>query len=204
MRRGLLLTAAICLLTPWTTLTAGSLALKSVNRANEVIDAAIDAHGGAEALAGLKTLTQESDYINYATGQSRKPGPPYDRGQQRIFNAIDVGNEVFVNRSSGEGGGYVFDNGVIINAENSWQLDYRAGTSALIAEPDFDTRSGPFIRVTPALLMKQLQARRQQSNWLGEAEVDGRLHDVITLVMEVGPVLAGPFHDAVGRGGLRQ
>jgi glyoxylase-like metal-dependent hydrolase (beta-lactamase superfamily II) len=37
--------------------------------------------------------------------------------------------------------------------------------------------------------MRQLQARRAQSNWLGVAEIDGRKHDVITLVMEVGPAL---------------
>jgi glyoxylase-like metal-dependent hydrolase (beta-lactamase superfamily II) len=37
--------------------------------------------------------------------------------------------------------------------------------------------------------LKQLQERRAQSNWLGEAEIEGRMHDVITLVMAVGPAL---------------
>ena len=46
------------------------------------------------------------------------------------------------------------------------------------------------MRVTPALLVKQLMERRQTSHWLGEVEFDGRAHDVITLVMEVGPALA--------------
>jgi len=168
---------------------ADSLPLQSVNKAGEVIDAAIEAHGGAEAIGNLNTLVQKADFINYATGQSRKPGPPYDRGAQENFNAIGLEDDIFVNRNSGEGGGYVFDQGVIINGENSWQLNYRSGTAAPLAEPDFNTRSGPFIRVTPALLMKQLQARRNTSNWLGEAEIDGRAHDVITLVMETGPAL---------------
>lgn len=166
-----------------------SLPLQSANKAGEVIDAAIEAHGGAEAISNLKTLVQKTDFINYATGQSRKPGPPYDRGEQENGNAIDLENHIFVTRNTGEGGGYVFDQGVIINGENSWQLNYRSGTAAPLAEPDFNSRSGPFIRVTPVLLMKQLQARRNTSNWLGEAEIDGRLHDVITLVMETGPVL---------------
>ncbi len=171
-------------------LLAETLPLKSVNKAGEVIDAAIEAHGGAEALSNLNTLAQKSDFTNIASGQSRKPGPPYDRSNQKNFNAIDLENDVFVTRNKGEGGGYVFNQGTIINGEDSWQLNYRSGTAAPLAEPDFDTQSGPFIRVTPPLLMKQLQGRRHTSNWLGEVEIDGRNYDVITLVMEVGPALA--------------
>ena len=167
-----------------------SLPLTSVNKANEVIDAALEAHGGADTLSGLHTLVQHTDGVNYRTGQSRAPGPPYDEGRFDNLNAIDTRNGIYVNRNSGEGGGYLFEQGTIINSDQSWQLDYRAGTAAPIAEPDFDTQSGPFIRVTPALLMKQLQARRGQSHWLGEVDIDGRQHDVITLVMAVGPALA--------------
>lgn len=168
---------------------AGSLPLNSVNKAGEVIDAAIEAHGGSEAITNLDTLVQKAHFITIATGQSRKPGPPYDRNEAENFSAIGMTDGIFVNRNSGEGGGFVFDQGVIINGENSWQLNYRSGTAAPLAEPDFNTRSGPFIRVTAALLMKQLQTRRNTSNWLGEAEMDGRKYDVITLVMETGPAL---------------
>ncbi len=169
---------------------AESLPLKSVNRANEVIDAAIAAHGGAEALSELKTVTVETRGTNWATGQSRVPGPPYDRNPFNNVNAIDTENEVYYNRASGEAGGYDFSQATMINGDDSWQLNFRNGTATPLAEPDYDTQSGPFIRVTPALLMKQLQARRGQSNWLGETEFEGRKHDVVTLVMEVGPVLA--------------
>lgn len=169
---------------------AESLPLKSVNRANEVIDAALEAHGGAEALSGLHTLVQKTEVQTIRTGQSRKPGPPYDKNRLSNLNAIDTENGLFYNRNKGEGGGYLFSQATLINGADSWQLDFRAGFAAPISEPDYDTQSGPFIRVTPALLMKQLQARRGQSNWLGEADVDGRPHDVVTLVMAVGPALA--------------
>ena len=185
----LILAAATALLANLA-LAAETLPLKSVNKANEIIDAAIEAHGGAEALDGLQTLAQKTEFLNIATGQSRKPGPPYDRSRNSNFNAIDLENEIFVNRNRGEGGGYIFDQGVIVNGEGSWQLNHRAGTAAPLTEPDYNTRSGPFIRVTPVLLMKQLQARRQTSHWLGEADVDGRRHDIVTLVMETGPGLS--------------
>ncbi|MEE4217126.1 MAG: MBL fold metallo-hydrolase [Xanthomonadales bacterium] len=169
---------------------ADSLPLQSVNKANEVIDAALEAHGGAEALSNLHSLVQKSEMDTFRTGQSRKPGPPYDKGTLSSLSAIDTEKKLFYNRNKGEGGGYVFSQGTLINGDDSWQLDFRAGIAAPIAEPDYDTQSGPFIRVTPALLMKQLQARRGQSNWLGVAEIDGRKHDLVTLVMSVGPALA--------------
>jgi len=186
----ILVAIATATLLAGSSLSAESLPLQSVNKAGEVIDAAIEAHGGAEALSNLNTLVQKSDFINHATGQSRKPDPPYDQSAQTNINAIDFKESAFANRNAGEGGGFVFDGGTIIDGENSWQIDYRAGTAAPITQPDFNTQSGPFIRVTPALLMKQLQSRRNTSNWLGEAEVNGRKHDVITLVMETGPALA--------------
>jgi glyoxylase-like metal-dependent hydrolase (beta-lactamase superfamily II) len=167
-----------------------TLPLRSVNQANSVIDAALEAHGGAEKLAALRTVIQESRGVNWQVGQSRKPGPPWDEGSFETLNAIDTGNRVFYNRNRGEGGGYENSGGTVINGDAGWQYDFRAGTAAPLAEPDYDTRSGPFIRITPALLMQQLQARRAQSNWLGEVDIDGRPHDVVTLIMAVGPALA--------------
>jgi len=186
----ILIPAALLLLLSGGPALAESLSLKSVNKANEVIDAAIEAHGGAEVLDGLKTLTQKSEFVTIATGQSRKPGPPYDKGHTWNFNAIDLENNIFVNHNKGKGGGYVFNATTIINGEDSWQIDKRAGTASPLSEPDYDTQSGPFIRVTPPLLMKQLQARRQQSHWLGEVELEGRKFDIVTLVMAVGPGLS--------------
>ncbi len=189
MKPGMLVTITTVSLLISGHLFAESLPLQSVNKAGAIIDAAIEAYGGNDTITNLDTLVQTAEIINYATGQSRKPGPPYDQSAAANLNAIGTQDDIFVTRNTGEGGGFVFDQGVIINGENSWQLDYRSGTAGPLVEPDFNTQSGPFIRVTPALLMKQLQARRNTSNWLGEAGIDGRPHDVITLVMETGPAL---------------
>jgi glyoxylase-like metal-dependent hydrolase (beta-lactamase superfamily II) len=171
-------------------LGAESLPLKSVNKAGEVIDAALEAYGGAETVSNLNSLVKKSEYVTFASGQSRKPGKPWDKGHTKNFAAVNFEDQIFVGQNAGQGGGYDFDGGTIINGDASYQLDFRAGTVAPIAEPDFHTQSGPLIRVTPALLVKQLQERRQTSHWLGEVELDGRPHDVITLVMEVGPGLS--------------
>jgi glyoxylase-like metal-dependent hydrolase (beta-lactamase superfamily II) len=170
--------------------TASNLTQANSEKTQAVIAGVIEAYGGAEKLNEFKTLRVEADTVNYAVNQSRKPGAPWDRNEATLMNAIDLENSVFVSRNSGTGAGFEFETGQIIAGDNSYQLNYRAQTAAPIAEPDFDTTSGPFIRVTPILLAKQLQARGNTSHWLGEADVDGRPHDVITLVMRVGPALS--------------
>ena len=171
-------------------LAEDTLPLNAVNRAGEVIDAALEAYGGAEAISNLNSVARKSHFTTWATNQSRSPGPPWDENEQMSFSAIDFENETFVGKNKGSGGGFDFNGSQVIKGEEGWQVSYRAGTVTPIAEPDFNTTSGPFIRVTAPLLVKQLQNRRQTSHWLGEVEFEGRPHDVITLVMEVGPALS--------------
>jgi len=167
-----------------------TLPLKAVNKAGEVIDAALEAYGGAEAIANLNSVARESHFTTWATNQSRSPGPPWDENEQINFSAVDFEKQTFVGKNKGSGGGFDFNGGQIIKGEEGWNVSHRAGTVTPIAQPDFNTTSGPFIRVTAPLLVKQLQNRRQTSHWLGEVDFEGRKHDVITLVMEVGPALS--------------
>jgi glyoxylase-like metal-dependent hydrolase (beta-lactamase superfamily II) len=167
-----------------------TLPLNAVNRANEVIDAALEAYGGAEAIKNLNSVARKSHFTTWATNQSRAPGPPWDENEQKSFSAIDFENETFVGKNKGSGNGFNFNGSKIIKGEEGWQVSYRAGTVTPIAEPDFNTTSGPFVRVTAPLLIKQLQNRRNTSHWLGQVDFNGRPHDVITLVMEVGPALS--------------
>jgi len=167
--------------------SAGGANLTQLNaeKTQAVIAEVVAAYGGAETLDALKTLVVEADTTGWAVNQSRKPEPPWDQNTGTILNAIDVENRIFVNHNAGNGAGFEFHGGQIINGEDSYQLDFRAGTAATIAAPDFDTASGPFTRVTPVLLVKQLQARGATSHYLGEVDFEGRPHDVITLVMQV-------------------
>ncbi len=186
---GVMIVAGVCFILPGLAV-ADSLPQIAVSKANEVIDATLQAYGGADVVANLKTLEQHSVTIASAIDQSRKPEPPWDRNKTDNMNAIEFENELLVTRNKGAANGFEFDNGTVINGENSYRLDFRAKTAIAIAEPDFNTTTGPFVRITPILLVRQLQERRQTSHWLGEVDIKGRAHDVITLVMEVGPALA--------------
>lgn len=162
----------------------------NAEKTQAVIAAVVEAYGGAERLDALNSLVTEADTITWAVNQSRRPEPPWDRSEGRQANGIDFAASRFYARGDGNGGGFEFDGGTLIDGEAGYALDFRGGTAAPIAQPDFDTAAGPFIRITPALLVKQLQARGNASHHLGVESVDGRPHDVISLVMTTGPAIS--------------
>lgn len=170
--------------------SAGTITEKNVERAQAVIDAAVKAHGGADGLGALETLLIEHDTVIYAVDQSRGAEPPWDEGESRGFDAIDLDAPAYVARTATVSGGFEGLNGTIINGDESYRLDYRAGTVAKIAEPDLDTTSGPFVRVTPALLVRSLSERAANAHYLGETTVDGVDYDVVGFSMTVGPAIS--------------
>ena len=117
------------------------------------------------------------------------PEPPWDESDSDGFDAIDLENSRFVTEASFAGGGFEGRNGTVINDEESYQLDFRAGTSTKIDEPDFAAASGPFVRVTPALLVRTLRDRAANAHYLGEVAIDGETYDAIGFSMTVGPAI---------------
>ncbi len=168
---------------------AENLTQKNVEKTNALIDAVFEAHGG-DKLAALDTLMIEHESVNYSVDQSRGTEPPWDKNESTGFNAIDLNDSIFVTRAINNGGGFQAHNKTIINDEDSYQLDYRAGTVASISEPDYDTTSGPFVRVTPTLLVRTLQSRAANAHYLGETKVDDEVYDVIGFSMAVGPAIS--------------
>jgi glyoxylase-like metal-dependent hydrolase (beta-lactamase superfamily II) len=169
---------------------AENLTQNNTDRAKAVIDAAVAAYGGDRLMNELETLIIDSESVNYAVGQSRGTEPPWDRATNESRDAIAPGQSVFVNQVEGAGGGFEFSNVTIVNGENSVQINRRAGTVAEVAEPDFDTTSGPFVRVTPALLVRALKGREANAFYLGEKRDDGETFDVIGFSMAVGPAIS--------------
>ncbi len=169
---------------------AGNLTEDNVNKAMAVIDEVVEAYGGDKILSAMNTITIRNETINIATGQSLKPEPPWDKNPSSGISAVDFKNKIFVTRNQGKAVGFEFNNGTIINGEHSVQIDYRAGTVARIAEPDFDTTSGPFMRVTPALLVRNLKERAQNAYYLGATTIDDQTYDVIGFSMAVGPAIS--------------
>ena len=162
----------------------------NTDRAKALIDAAVEAHGGDAMMQDLRTLVVETRTVNYSVDQSRGTEAPWDTSVNNSIDVIDIENGIFVNHAKGTGGGFENHNRTIINGEESYQLNYRAGTVAGIAEPDFATTSGPFVRVTPALLIRTLKEREANAHFLGATTIDGTDYNVIGFSMTVGPAIS--------------
>lgn len=163
---------------------------ENTDKAKAIIDAAVAAHGGQRLTQELRTLVVESRTVNHMVDQSRGTDAPWDTSSSEGLDAIDIENSVYVNWAKGSGGGFENHRGTIINAEESYQLDFRAGSVARIAEPDFATASGPFVRISPALLVRTLKDREANAHYLGETTADGTDFNVVGFSMTVGPAIS--------------
>ncbi len=188
MKRSLSLTFVSLLV--FGTANAGNFTEINVEKAAAIIDAAIEAHGGDALLDDLQTVVIENYTTNYSVGQSLGTQAPWDKSTNTGIEVIDLENRVFYTKAQGTGGGFEFSNSTMINGEESYQINYRSGTVQQIAEPDYDTTSGPFVRVTPALLMRTLNDRRNNAHFLGETQADGVDYNVIGFSMAVGPAIS--------------
>ena len=173
----------------WTQVFGQSITLDNAARVQEIIDHAYEAHGGESHLDDLRTVVIEQSQTGYSIGQSRSTEPPWDRTSEKGYNAIDLVNRRFVRRFSGQSGAFEFDVSTIINGDDSAQIDFRSGTVASIAEPDFDTVSAAVIRVTPALLVRTLKERSSNAYYLGETTIDDVLMEIVGFSMTTGPAL---------------
>ena len=163
---------------------------QSVAAAGDVLARAIAAYGGNEAMARVKTIAVEFEDTNYGVGQSRGTAEPWDKSTTRGQVFVDLENDIFANRVYGDGGGFEFANGTVINGDDSANINYRAESLTPIEEPDYATTSGPFVRVTPFLLLREWQQHARTAHYLGEIDYRGSIHDIVAFSMTVGPAIS--------------
>lgn len=169
--------------------SAENLTETSIEKANAVINAAIEAYGGMESLQALDEVRVASKTKTFAANQSLRPGPPWDENHSSDLDAIKFSEQSLLSYSSGNGGGFDFEGGILLTGNTQLQMDVRGGSATRIADPDYATSAGPFIRVSPPLLLRELTTRENTSHYLGEVDIEDRAHDAISLVMQSGPAI---------------
>ncbi len=170
--------------------TAATITEKNVEKARAIIDAAVAAHGGEAGLASIDTMIVTHDSIGYAVDQSLGTEAPWDENKQPGVDAIDLNESIFYTYNEFDGAGFQGATTTIINGEESYQVNHRAGTVQRISEPDYDTTSGPFIRVTATALVRTLSDRAGNAYYLGEETVGDNTYDVVGFSMAVGPAIS--------------
>ncbi|MEL7297396.1 MAG: MBL fold metallo-hydrolase [Pseudomonadota bacterium] len=169
---------------------AGNLTEKNQQKTDKIVAKLVEAYGGAAILDQLDSLTVAHSNEFVAIENSRKPEPPWDTSAGIGKTVIDLNDHQFAVINKGSGSGYEYHNAVMVNGSNSFDIDYRAGVARPVVEPDFDRSAGPFIRVTPVLLVQQLREHARTAHYLGVSTFDERPHYVIRFAMATGPAIS--------------
>ncbi|HEU0225013.1 MAG TPA: MBL fold metallo-hydrolase [Steroidobacteraceae bacterium] len=161
-----------------------TLTERSQDRARIVLERAVVANGGAEALRAVKAVRLQLEGETLPRFQMTTPEPPFEGGRLQETLLVDLENNRL--RLDQRTNGFGFEGNVTIaiagGQGSTW--DHRARTVTPI--PAAQATQQQFIqyyRRLPNLLLRQALDRQNTLRHLGEDDFQGRRHDVVTFVM---------------------
>ena len=161
-----------------------TLAEKSQARAREILDGAVAATGGADALQSIKGVKLQLEGKTWPRLQMTTPDPPFEPGAFRETLLFDLeNNRIFLDQHN-SGAGFQGHNTTILKATEGTNFDHRARTMTSI--PAAQLTGQQFIqyhRRLPHLILRQALNNPNSLRHLGQDQFNGRQHDVITFVM---------------------
>ena len=161
-----------------------TMAERSQSRAREVLDRAVAANGGAEALRAVKVVRLKLSGKTYPRLQMTTPAAPFEGGSFAETLLVDLEENRL--RLEQEFGGFGFDgNNTIAIVDGAGSVyDNRARTITPIpAEQATQQQFIQYHRRLPNLLLRQALNNTNSLRYLGEDQFDGRRHEVVTFVM---------------------
>ncbi|MCI0351422.1 MAG: MBL fold metallo-hydrolase, partial [Acidobacteriales bacterium] len=170
---------------------------RSQQRARQIVDAAVEALGGADSLRNLENVVFNNTAETWGRLQMPTWKGPHTPGTLQESVIVDLKNDRLVAETDGKGAaGFDFSNRVAVKGGEGQIFDLRARTAT-------PTQQGN----PPAQLFIQYQRRiphtilRQALNapltlrYLGSDTINGRKHEVVTLLMSDNVVI-GMYFDA--------
>ncbi|MGI8734081.1 MAG: hypothetical protein ACR2LM_12395 [Pyrinomonadaceae bacterium] len=154
---------------------------RSYQQARRVLDDAIAAHGGLEALRAIKDFTLKEKGKLHARFQSPTAEPPFATGTSEETLIVDTDR------------GFVFDDLKTVNTGfNNWTktvikgtegqtFDMWSKTATPIVNASVNNFRGQIRRLPPFVLLEALD-RASTLRWLGDDEIGGRRQKVISVL----------------------
>ena len=161
-----------------------TMAERSQSRARAVLDQAVEANGGAEALRAVDVVRLKLNGQTFPRLQMTTPAPPFEGGSFDETLLVDLENNRLRLEQKASGFGFDGDNTVtIVNGEGN-AYDNRAKTVTPIpADQATQQQFIQYHRRLPNLLLRQALDRTNSLRYLGEDQFEGRRHEVVTFVM---------------------
>src|SRR5687767_4640286 len=198
MRYKLLLFVTICVAMSPTPLVAQNGAhqpnasQRSYHQARRVLDDAIDAHGGLEALRAIKDFTLKEKGKIHARFQSPAAEPPFATGTSEEILIVDTERGFVFNDLKTANAGFNNWTKTVIKGTEGQTFDMWSKTATPIVNPSVNNFRGQMRRLPPFVLLEALD-RAQTLRWLGEEEIGGKRQKVISVLRPDNQQLALSF-----------
>jgi glyoxylase-like metal-dependent hydrolase (beta-lactamase superfamily II) len=194
MKQRLYLIVTLILLQASTSVVAQQLTAsqRSYQQARRVLDDAIEAHGGLEALRGVKDFTLKEKGKVHARFQSPGAEPPFAIGNSEETLIVDTERGfVYDDLKTANAG---FNNWIrtVIKGNEGQTYDMWSKTTTPIVNASVNNFRGQIRRLPPFVLLEALD-RASTLRWLGEEEIGGRRQKVISVLRPDNQQLALSF-----------
>jgi glyoxylase-like metal-dependent hydrolase (beta-lactamase superfamily II) len=158
-----------------------TLAEKSQKQAQKILDQAIEAIGGADALNSIETITLESNGTTTPRQQNTTAEPPYEAGTLYEKMVFDVKqNRLFV-KNKGNGQGFEFDTDTIVKGNEGVNLNLLSKTYTPLTLQQINTAViGQYQRRLPELILRNAFNAALSMRYLGQDTFGGKKQEVIT------------------------
>ena len=183
MNRKLFFVATLVLLPAATPLVAQqpNASQRSYQQARRVLDDAIEAHGGVEALRAIKDFTLKEKGKLHARFQSPGAEPPFAVGTSEETLIVDTERGLVYDDLKTANAGFNNWNRTVIKGTEGQNYDMWSRTVTPIVNPSVNNFRGQMRRLPPFVVLEALD-RAQTLRYLGEEEIDGKKHKVISVI----------------------
>ena len=183
MNRKLFFVATLVLLLAATPLVAQqpNASQRSYQQARRVLDDAIEAHGGLEALRAIKDFTLKEKGKLHARYQSPGAEPPFAVGTSEETLIVDTERGLVFDDLRTANAGFNNWNRTVIKGTEGQNYDMWSRTVTPIVNPSVNNFRGQIRRLPPFVLLEALD-RVQTLRYLGDEEIDGKRQKVISVI----------------------
>src|SRR5688572_12044841 len=154
---------------------------RSYQQARRVLDDAIEAHGGLDALRAIKDFTLKEKSRIHARFQSPSAEPPFAAGTSEETLIVDVDRGLVFDDVKAVNAGFNAWNRTIIKGTEGQTYDMWSKTVTPIVNPSVNNFRGQIRRLPPFVLLEALD-RAATLRWVGEDEIGGRKQKVISVI----------------------
>jgi glyoxylase-like metal-dependent hydrolase (beta-lactamase superfamily II) len=151
---------------------------RSYQQARRVLDDAIEAHGGVEALRAVKDFTLKEKGKLHARFQSPGAEGPFATGTSEEVLIVDTERGLVFNDLKTTTSGFNNWNRTVIKGNDGQNYDMWSRTMTPVNNPSVNNFRGQIRRLPPFVLIEALD-RASTLRYLGEDTIDGKRQKVI-------------------------